>query len=195
MKKKITIHLLMSLFFVMIAVQAHAAVTLTPTTNDWSGYANGVPAIFAEWNALLEAEGSTLTVGNDTELYKKDVGVLDVGQYKDSYNTLFFPVGESDPSYARTWHVSGTDVITTSPTYLLVKGGAQNVTWYGYDLSAWDGLETIEMNNFWLHQGSISHIAIYGDDNGQEVPEPATMLIFGAGLVGLAGYRSRMKKR
>jgi hypothetical protein len=191
MKKNITIHLFISLFFVMIVAQAHALV-ITPGNADWSGDAGpGVPAIFAQWNALIAANGGTLTVGASTELYKMDFGALnDVGSFATSYHTVFSnPV--NDPGNALITHVSGTDFINSTPTYLLVKDGNQNPDWYGFDISGWDGQEDLSIENFWPDQGAISHVSIYGTSTS--VPEPATMILFGTGLVGLVGFTRRKK--
>lgn len=42
----------------------------------------------------------------------------------------------------------------------------------------------------------LSHISVYGryGEPTNEVPEPATMLLFGAGLAGLAGLRRKIRK-
>ncbi|MEA3468576.1 MAG: hypothetical protein U9R57_10195, partial [Thermodesulfobacteriota bacterium] len=154
MKKQITIHLLMSLVFVMVVAQAHALV-LTPENADWWGDAGpGVPAIYDQWNDLIAADGGTLTVGASTELYKMDVGAAaDEGSFASSYDTVF-SMTDTDPQNALITYVPGTDWINSNPTYLLVKDGNQNPDWYGFDISGWDGQETISAENFWPGNGS-----------------------------------------
>jgi hypothetical protein len=55
-------------------------------------------------------------------------------------------------------------------------------------VSNWDNGNT----DAWLHKSVLSGIA---DDAPAPVPEPATMLLFGTGLAGIAGLRSRRKKK
>jgi len=96
--------------------------------------------------------------------------------------------------YAGYW----AHALTTEPAYFLVKTGSidgnpnthflyENLTsleWAVIDLA---GLGITDLSNI----DKISHISEFG---GTPVPEPATMLLFGTGLAGLAGSLLRRKK-
>jgi hypothetical protein len=79
----------------------------------------------------------------------------------------------------------------TGANWLVVKDGNQDPSWYLFDISSWDGLEDIQLLNFWPAQGAISHISIFGN-GGTSVPEPASLALFGIGLFGL-GLVARKK--
>ncbi|MFH2058688.1 MAG: PEP-CTERM sorting domain-containing protein [Pseudomonadota bacterium] len=85
---------------------------------------------------------------------------------------------------------------TATDVYLLVKDGNNEPFWYLFNLSdtsglGWDGMDTIQLQNFWPGNGGISHVSLFG--GGTPVPEPATMLLFGLGLLGVAGVSRRKK--
>lgn len=68
----------------------------------------------------------------------------------------------------------------------------------GSDLNGYVSIATGNSNSqYWVefatNNSSVSDFAVAGMDVAQ-APEPATMLLLGTGLAGLAGYRTRRKK-
>ncbi len=60
----------------------------------------------------------------------------------------------------------------------------------GHPLGYGNGITT----DFWITLSGLEAYTL-SSDNGESVPEPATMLLFGTGLAGLAGSRLRRKKK
>jgi hypothetical protein len=161
------------------------ALTITPSTA-----ACGSPTcLFATGNetgqnaidAALEA-----LIGTSDFIYKSDVGQADSGSAADWYNTAYFntPLDPSDADI--TW--VGPGVIGGGPIYLLVKNGNHTPAWYLFNISNWNGTETIQLQGFWPDQGAISHVAIYGGTT--TVPDGGSMaMLLGMALMGLAGAR------
>ncbi|MDR2549010.1 MAG: PEP-CTERM sorting domain-containing protein [Desulfobulbus sp.] len=96
-----------------------------------------------------------------------------------------------------TW--SGTGFPLTVDFVLVLKASDRYVAFFFDDVlldasgSSTDNPWSITFTNSGGKFPELSHLSLYGRDPlpGSSVPEPAAMLLFGTGLIGLAGFSRR----
>ena len=178
------------LFATMLAISYHASaavvsINYSPAGADHQGNSPNNP------NALDIS--NIVGVAGLTLLFKSDVdGGAEEGTEAVWYDAFFANNGKDatiKPAYSNH-HPSGT-TIECPECFLLVKDGNNDPIWYIFDISDWNGWDELEMTDFWVGNGSISHVAIYG--GVPEVPIPAAAWLFGSGLLGLVGVARRKK--
>lgn len=173
--------MLVALMAVGISLNANALL-ITPTTQpQWSGSLPKNPD-------ANDVEDITGTSAELTLAYKKDVGGSEEGM-GGSYESSFDPA--NDPEDA-TIRYTGGSIITGTPIYLLVKDGDHDPRWYVFDISGWNGTETITLDGFWPNGGAISHVSIY-NPGGTSVPDAGSSLaLLGVALTSIGFLRRKL---
>ena len=176
------------------------ALSLTPADADCT--ASGNPS---EEDFLVDTCGATEPL---TFQYKSNVGGSDEGPFAGSYSTAYFNTPQ-DPSDATISYDGAPDPVInciTADCWLVVKDGVGHVpSIYGFDITGWNGTDPIILTGFWPNEGAISHVSIYSGPGGSGgggggtggggggLPEPATLSLFGLGMLGTA-WRARRRR-
>lgn len=174
---------LTAVFAAGLALNANALL-ITPTSSPrWSG---NVP------NNINANDVEDIT-GTSTELsllYKDNVGGAEEGPLAGSYSTSYNPADEPEDG-AITY--DGGAFVTGTPIYLVIKDGDHDPRWYIFDISGWNGKETITFEDFWSGQGAISHVGIYGAGSTSVPDAGSSVALLGLALTSLGLFRRKLQ--
>ena len=180
-----------------IASQAHA-LSVTPSFTP-QYLENTITSALNAADVTSIATANFGFTGTLALAYKQDYGAGESGNAAPYYSTSFaaeLSPGDGPSAGAITWN--GPLGIACPSCYMVVKDGSNVPKQYVFDISGWNGTDTINFSGFWANtNGAISHVAIFnnldpsGGGGGSLVPEPETyaMLLAGLGLVGFAARR------
>lgn len=183
----------------------------------WSLYINNAGYIDVGSLDTFLAAGTKADVGGSAgdsdELNWINTTLTSLGLISSSYNMADFdkietPNGSgwlqaySSPDviadYTFAYHLLTAGGETLNPDYFLIKTGnlkdPTDYRWFLFQNNALLGWAVINLQAqgySLLEFGKLSHIDSVGGT--APVPEPATLMLLGSGLIGLAGFRKKVK--
>ena len=112
------------------------------------------------------------------------------GPFKLYYNTAYEIL---PPASATIRWIGSGPFISLSPVYALITGGHTDYAWYFFDISGWNGKDTIEFSGFYRGvQTRLANVSIYGAEVA--VPDTGSVgFLLGMALLALRGVRRILK--
>lgn len=172
----------------------------TPDVNDWLDYEENVQYLL---NEFYDPDVNLLGIGK-LERDWDDTDTFTSPATRVEWNPLFdsLVLGGSGDGIDGTFWDASTGVGTLTSTFDWtgrIWYSIKTANGFGLYDSGLTGLiagQTYEINfdiTDWAGQNGLSHFRLWTEVS--PVPEPSTILLFGAGLAGLLGFRQRKKIR
>ena len=144
---------------------------------------NSGPYWYTDWVDLQKFDFGDLAGDPPKMTTYVDIGLVVTPKYQANSGNYSFD--------ADAWSTYSHIMIVLKDGAVINPDDSNTYYWFAYLLN--EGVNS----GTWTYpkEKEISHLSVYGSTTGVPVPEPATILLLGAGLLGLVGYNRKRFNR